>query len=50
MMSRYLIKMTTYEYWTKTTAKGNYSIKLRKKIGTEIIEEIWNGDHRKRKN
>ena len=22
----------TYEYWTKTTAKGNYSIKLRKKI------------------
>ena len=21
----------TYEYWTKTTAKGNYSIKLRKK-------------------
>ena len=22
-----------YEYWTKTTAKGNYSIKLRKKIG-----------------
>ena len=24
-----------YEYWTKTTTKGNYSIKLRKKIGTE---------------
>jgi len=22
-----------YEYWTKTTTKGNYSIKLRKKIG-----------------
>ena len=22
-----------YEYWTKTTAEGNYSIKLRKKIG-----------------
>ena len=22
----------SYEYWTKTTAKGNYSIKLRKKL------------------
>ena len=22
-----------YDYWTKTTVKGNYSIKLRKKIG-----------------
>jgi oligopeptidase B len=39
----------TYEYWTKTTAKGNYSIKLRKKIGTELIEEIWNGDKEKEK-
>ena len=39
----------TYEYWTKTTIKGNYSIKLRKKIGTEIIEEIWNGDNEKEK-
>ena len=29
-----------YEYWTKTTTKGNYSIKLRKKIGTNDIEEI----------
>jgi len=38
-----------YEYWTKTTAKGNYSIKLRKKIGTDIIEEIWNGDQEKEK-
>jgi oligopeptidase B len=38
-----------YEYWTKTTAKGNYSIKLRKKIGTEKIEEIWNGDLEKEK-
>ena len=36
-----------YEYWTKTTAKGNYSIKLRKKIGTNDIEEIWNGDEEK---
>jgi oligopeptidase B len=39
----------SYEYWTKTTAKGNYSIKLRKKIGTEKIEEIWNGDLEKEK-
>ena len=39
----------TYEYWTKTTTKGNYSIKLRKKIGSEEIEEIWNGDLEKEK-
>jgi oligopeptidase B len=39
----------TYEYWTKTTAKGNYSIKLRKKIGADTIEEIWNGDNEKEK-
>ncbi len=39
----------TYEYWTKTTEKGNYSIKLRKEIGTNIIEEIWNGDKEKEK-
>ncbi len=38
-----------YEYWTKTTAKGNYSIKLRKKIGTDETEEIWNGDKEKEK-
>ncbi len=37
----------TYEYWTKTTAEGNYSIKLRKKIGSKDIEEIWNGDKEK---
>ncbi|MDC3102105.1 S9 family peptidase [Candidatus Pelagibacter sp.] len=37
----------TYEYWTKTTVKGNYSIKLRKKIGTSKIDEIWNGDKEK---
>ena len=42
-------KDLAYEYWTKTTAKGNYSIKLRKKIGTENIEEIWNGDKEKEK-
>jgi oligopeptidase B len=39
----------TYEYWTKTTAKGNYSIKLRKKINSNEIEEIWNGDKEKEK-
>ncbi len=39
----------TYEYWTKTTTKGNYSIKLRKKIGSTDIEEIWNGDKEKEK-
>ena len=38
-----------YEYWSKTTTKGNYSIKLRKKIGTDNIEEIWNGDEEKEK-
>ncbi len=38
-----------YEYWTKTTTEGNYSIKLRKKIGTNKIEEIWNGDKEKDK-
>ena len=39
----------SYEYWTKTTAEGNYSIKLRKKINTDHIEEIWNGDREKEK-
>jgi oligopeptidase B len=39
----------TYEYWTKTTAVGNYSIKLRKKIDTNEVEEIWNGDEEKQK-
>ena len=38
-----------YEYWTKTTTKGNYSIKLRKEIGSDKIEEIWNGDEEKEK-
>ncbi len=42
-------KDKNYEYWTKTTTKGNYSIKLRKKIGTDIIEEFWNGDKEKEK-
>ena len=38
-----------FEYWTKTTSKGNYSIKLRKKIGSDKVEEIWNGDNEKEK-
>ena len=39
----------TYEYWTKTTTEGNYSIKLRRKMGSKDIEEIWNGDKEKEK-
>ena len=39
----------TYDYWTKTTAEGNYSIKLRKNINSNEIEEIWNGDKEKKK-
>ena len=33
----------------KTTAKGNYSIKLKKKNKFNEIEEIWNGDKEKEK-
>ena len=39
----------TYDYWTKNTIEGNYSIKLRKKINTDNVEEIWNGDKEKEK-
>ena len=39
----------TYEYWTKTTEEGNYSIKLRRKLDSNKIEEIWNGDKEKEK-
>ncbi len=42
-------KDKNFEYWTKTTTKGNYSIKLRRKIGEEKVEEIWNGDFEKEK-
>ena len=42
-------KDVRYSYWTKTTTKGNYSIKLRKKIESGEIEEIWNGDLEKEK-
>ena len=39
----------TYDYWIKNTTEGNYSIKLRKKINTDNVEEIWNGDKEKEK-
>ena len=39
----------TYDYWIKNTIEGNYSIKLRKKINTDNVEEIWNGDKEKEK-
>ena len=42
-------KDVRYSYWTKTTTRGNYSIKLRKKIDSDEIEEIWNGDLEKEK-
>ena len=42
-------KDVRYEYWTKTTEKGNYSIKLRKKNNTNEVEEIWNGYKEKEK-
>ncbi len=42
-------KDKNYEYWTKTTTEGNYSIKLRKKIGSNFTEEFWNGDKEKEK-
>jgi len=38
-----------YSYWSKTTVKGNYSIKLRKHLKTGKIEEIWNGDNEYKK-
>ncbi len=42
-------KDVRYSYWTKTTTRGNYSIKLRKKIDSDEVEEIWNGDLEKEK-
>ena len=33
-----------YEYWTKVTKEGNYSKKLRRKIGDNQIETYWDGD------
>ena len=42
-------KDRNYEYGTKPTTKGNYSIKQRKKSGTDLSEEYWNGDEEKKK-
>ena len=36
-------------YWTKTTKGENYAIKLRKKIGTNKIEEYWSGEKEKKR-
>ncbi len=33
-----------YQYWTKTTKEGNYSKKLRKKIGSNEVECYFDGD------
>ena len=33
-----------YDYWTKVTKEGNYSKKLRKKIGSQRTEIYWDGD------
>jgi len=33
-----------YEYWTKVTKEGNYSKKLRRKIGDNKIEIYWDGN------
>ena len=38
-----------YIYWTKTTKETNYVIRLRKKIGTDQVEEYWSGEKEKKK-
>ena len=38
-----------YIYWTKTTKKTNYAIKLRKKIGSNDVEEYWSGEKEREK-
>ena len=37
-------KDKNYEYWTKTTKKGNYLKHLRKKIDEKEVEIYWDGD------
>ena len=37
-------KDKNYEYWTKVTKEGNYSKKLRRKIGDNKIEIYWDGN------
>jgi len=38
-----------YIYWAKTTKKTNYAIYLRKKIGSNKIEEYWSGEKEKKR-
>ena len=38
-----------YIYWAKTTKKTNYAINLRKKIGSNKIEEYWSGEKEKKR-
>lgn len=38
-----------YIYWTRTTKKTNYAINLRKKIGSNKIEEYWSGEKEKKR-
>tara|TARA_B100000686_G_scaffold72987_1_gene78717 strand:+ start:8935 stop:11016 length:2082 start_codon:yes stop_codon:yes gene_type:complete len=38
-----------YEYWSKTTKKGNYSLKVRKRIGSKKEEIYWDGNKEKKK-
>ncbi len=45
----FFYKKDGWEYWSKTTAKNNYPIQLRKKIGDTQIQEYWNGDKEKKK-
>ena len=37
-------KDKNYEYWTKTTKSGNYSIKLRRKLNSKNAEVYWDGN------
>ena len=37
-------KDLNYEYWTKTTKTGNYSIKIRKKLNSNKTEIYWDGN------
>ena len=37
-------KDLNYEYWTKTTKTGNYSIKIRRKLNSKKTETYWDGN------
>ena len=37
-------KDLNYEYWTKTTKTGNYSIKIRRKLNSNKTEIYWDGN------